>query len=169
MSFAPSLLLCKGGFPCAHIHERNLLNRRFFVKGVKNIMTEQLLHLRPGKSTMVNMENNQAFLLTRYEVALLAAIVDGVVEVKGERVIYLHQDNTLEQTARAALIDLETDQPDPLNPEDAEKIAKVVRRIKEIEASSYSKNPGENDMIKSQLRRGIEPHVMGKPLWRNLI
>lgn len=163
MSFVPSLLLCKGGFPCARIHERNLLNRRFFVKGVKNILTEQLLHLRRGKSTMVDMESNQVLPLTSYEAALLATVVDGQVAVEKEPVIYLHRENTPKRTARASILDLETDETQPLSLKDAEKIAAVVRHIEEIEASSYS------DMIKSQLRRNVEPNIMGKPLWRNLI
>lgn len=112
---------------------------------------------------MVDMESNQVLPLTSYEAALLATVVDGQVAVEKEPVIYLHRENTPKRTARASILDLETDETQPLSLKDAEKIAAVVRHIEEIEASSYS------DMIKSQLRRNVEPNIMGKPLWRNLI
>lgn len=138
-------------------------------------MGEKLIHIRPSatrdnngalqpKGVMIDLESNRALPLNRLEYGRIAAVAnEGVLKPVQEQVIYLHHEEDGDRAASGALLDLSCDQTKPLSTEDAQRIAEVVRRIEEIESSSY------NETIKSQLRRGVEPHIMGKPLWRNLI
>lgn len=109
-------------------------------------MTEHILHIRAAKGvdgrtlgltgSVMDVVQNQSIPLTPYEVGEIATVLNGHARLKGERVVYLHQDNTPERTVSGTLVDLRHDQPLPLSSGDAERIAEVVRRIEEIEASS---------------------------------
>lgn len=120
-------------------------------------MTEHILHVRIrrcvyGKApeisgNMMDVEQNHSLPLTSYEAGKIATVINGETRLRGERVVYLHQDNTPARTASGSLVDLKIDQPCPLSPEDAERIAQVVRQIEEIEASTQPED------IK-QLKRG---------------
>lgn len=146
-------------------------------------MTEHMLRIRSARAingrrepvhtgVMIDMEKNQNLELTPYESGQIAAVLSGEKKPRKEQVIHLHQDNTPERTVSAALVDLKKDQTQPLNPGDAEKIAKVVQRIEKIEAS------GEHAEYKKLLRSGFEfgtaertmqERITGKPPDRNLI
>lgn len=136
-------------------------------------MTEHLLHVRARKGvngrtpeisgSMMDMERNESLHLTSHEAGKIATVLNGETKPRGERVIYLHQDNAPEKTASGSLVDLKTDQPYPLSPEDAGKIAAIVREIEAIEASSDSK------LDKLMRRSSKDPHIGGKPLNRQAI